>query len=292
MVGSPCAGKPVAAVGRIQPLRPTRSLPFAAGRPVSEPIALKARPAVPWRTVVAATSLSLLLVLALSQLSARRHPHAHAQRATRSHPPPRLALSMLPLAAQGVASETLGADDRAYRVGVSRGGLRAVNPAQRLWAHFGRAGPLVSTGTARMGLSLRAVGFGDSLRALGGVAPRVRANRVVYARGGVSEWYANGPLGLEQGLTIARTSTGHPNGPLTLSMALSGNVRASLAAGGQSVMFRHAGGSFLRYGGLVAMGQSGTSRGGSLTRRSMRILVCRGVVERLCITTPRMTLLL
>ena len=34
--------------------------------------------------------------------------------------------------------------------------------------------------------------------------PRAEANRVEYRRGEVTEWYVNGPLGLEQGFTLAR----------------------------------------------------------------------------------------
>ena len=32
----------------------------------------------------------------------------------------------------------------------------------------------------------------------------MKANRVTYAHPGLSEWYVNGPLGLEQGFTIPR----------------------------------------------------------------------------------------
>ena len=106
--------------------------------------------------------------------------------------------------AQGVVSGALGAGAHAYRVAPSGGGFRALNPAQHLQERFGRSGVLVESGGARLGLSLRAVGYGTQLAALDGVVPRARANRVVFARGGLSEWYANGPLGLEQGFTIAR----------------------------------------------------------------------------------------
>ena len=54
------------------------------------------------------------------------------------------------------------------------------------------------------------MGYGSSLSALGDAAPRAKANRVVYERAGLSEWYANGPLGLEQGFTIPRAPAGIP----------------------------------------------------------------------------------
>ena len=125
----------------------------------------------------------------------------------------------------------------------------------------------------RLGLSLRAVGYGASLTAVGGVAPRARANRVVYARAGLNEWYANGPLGLEQGFTVPRALTGHASGPLTFSMALSGDLRASLAAGGQSLTLSHAGGASLRYGGLVASDALGRTLHSWLVLTAGRVLL-------------------
>ena len=57
----------------------------------------------------------------------------------------------------------------------------------------------------------------------------MKANRVVYTRSGLTESYVNGPLGLEQGFTIAKAPSGHPTGALTLAMATL-RQRASLAA--------------------------------------------------------------
>jgi hypothetical protein len=169
----------------------------------------------------------------------------------------RLSLSALPLVAQGVVSGALGAGTQAYRVAPSVGGFRALNPAQGLRERFGRWGVLVASGGLRLGLSLRAVGYGSRLAAVGGVAPRGRGNRVVYARAGLSEWYANGPLGLEQGFTVTRAPVGRVSGPLTLQLALSGSTHPSLAAGGQSLLFSGRGRSSLHYGGLVASDASG-----------------------------------
>ncbi len=95
------------------------------------------------------------------------------------------------------------------------------------------------------------MGYGGSLVALGDVAPHANANRVVYTRAGLTEWYANGPLGLEQGFKIPRALAGHSAGPLTFAMALSGNTHVSLDEGGQDLVLSH-GDTTLRYGGLVA----------------------------------------
>ena len=84
------------------------------------------------------------------------------------------------------------------------------------------------------------------------VTPEGKSNRVVYPRLGLSEWYANGPLGLEQGFTIAKTLAQLPASLLTLSIALAGNTRPSLASNAQSIGFYRGGREVLAYGGLSA----------------------------------------
>jgi hypothetical protein len=167
-------------------------------------------------------------------------PGGTAQRAaTAGH-----GLTSVPLAAQGPVSAALGQDDPLYRFK----GLQAVNPAQRLRAGVSRRGVTVVSGRGQFGLVLSAYGYGSALRAVGFAVPSVRANRVSYARGTLREWYANGPLGIEQGFDVA-TRPGTAAGPLTLSLALSGNLAARLR--GDSVLLTGRGAA-LRYGGLLA----------------------------------------
>ncbi len=222
----------------------------AANGSASGPTAFRASAVVSWRALVAAAVLSLVLGAALFQGVAGER--SSVVPAVRSGGFSHKGLLSLPLAAQGPVSAALGAPGAAYQIVASDGGFAAASSAQRLSVRFGRSGVSVSSGATRVGLSLQAVGYGTSLRALGEVAPRVKANRVVYARAGLSEWYVNGPLGLEQGFTIPRAPTRHPAGPLTLSMALSGNTRPSLGSGGQSITLSRAGGLSLRYSGLSA----------------------------------------
>jgi len=146
----------------------------------------------------------------------------------------------------------LGAADPAYRVTRTGGGFQMTSRSQRLHAAFGRSGVLLSSGAVRVGLSLRAVGYGASLHAVGDATPRSSANRVLYTLPSLEEWYVNGPLGVEQGFTLPRALSRRATGPLTLAVALSGDARASLGPGGQSITFSAAGGATLRYGGLVA----------------------------------------
>ena len=157
-------------------------------------------------------------------------------------------LASLPVAAQAV-SAALGADEGAYRVR----GLQAVNPAQRLGMAFTRRGVTIASGGARLGVTLSGYGYAGALQPLRSVAPRASANRVSYSHGALQEWFANGPLGFEQGFDLAaRPRAG--SGPLTLSLAISGNLAPRLQR--RSLMLT-GGAVALRYGGLVAFDARG-----------------------------------
>jgi hypothetical protein len=117
-----------------------------------------------------------------------------------------------------------------------------------LHVRFSRAGVAIVSGRARLRIALSGYGYSSAWRSLGFVGPVASANRVSYRRGPLSEWYANGPLGVEQGFDVAaRPRFG--SGPLTFSLALSGNLAAKLDHG--SVLLTGKGVA-LRYGGLVA----------------------------------------
>ena len=177
----------------------------------------------------------------------------------RAHSYSQSGLLSLPLAAQGPVSAALGADQPAYRIH----GLTARNPAQRFSARFGRSGITITTGSARFAISLQAFGRIGAMQQLGAVVPSARTNRVEYARGGLQEWYANGPLGLEQGFDIARRPAG--SGALTLSLAAPAGARLNhgsvLLPGG------------LRYTGIHASDARGHTLRAWLQVRGGRVLV-------------------
>jgi len=201
----------------------------------------------PWRAVLAAAALAVVLGWALVQLLSA------ASVATPAGGAPHEGLSSLPAAAQGAVSSAIGAADRAYRVSSSGGGYRAVNPRQRLSERFQASGVLLSSGRAQLGISLRSLDYGGTLMVLSAVSPRAHGNRVEYTHRGLSEWYANGPLGLEQGFTLPRAPAGRVGQTLTLAMALAGaGVHAALAADGKSVILSRPGAAPLRYGALLA----------------------------------------
>jgi uncharacterized repeat protein (TIGR01451 family) len=68
----------------------------------------------------------------------------------------------------------------------------------------------------------------------------------------------NGPLGLEQGFTFARPPGKSRSGPLTLELALSGDLTASADATGTGAILSRSGGApALRYRGLTAIDATG-----------------------------------
>jgi hypothetical protein len=163
----------------------------------------------------------------------------------------------LPAAAELAVARGIGAADSAYWARRAATGLFADNPAQTLAVRFGRGGITVRHGRDWVGL--RSTGPASS--------PLASHNRVSYRRPGVEEWYANGPLGLEQGFTIS--SPGTP-----VAIALSGTLRPRLTA--DAVDFVAAGGrAVLRYGGLQATDATGRPLPArlKLNGRTLRIAV-------------------
>lgn len=169
------------------------------------------------------------------------------------------------MAALGPVSAALGAHDPGYGVVA----LRARNEKQGLTAAFSRSGVSVASGAARLRVKLIGCGYGTALRTLGAVAPRSDANRVDYVHRGVDEWYANGPLGLEQGFDVgARPATSR--GPLSLSLAFSSDQRARVERSGIVIRDQR---DVLRYGGLTASDARGRALHSWLEMRSGRLLI-------------------
>ena len=230
-------------------------------------MAFLARAVLPTRTLTAMALLALALSALLSQ--GLLHEHSPAAPAPSISAPTQTGLWRLPPGARGPVSSALGAEDPAYRITPGGGALHAANPAQHLSATFTARGVELGTPSGHARLRLDALGYGSGLVPLGSVAPSVRGNRVRYSQAGVNEWYANGPLGLEQGFTVARRGEGR--GPLTLSLALAG-LRPSLSAGGQSVTFGH-GADALRYSELAAVDARGHALRAWMTLRGHNLLL-------------------
>jgi len=164
----------------------------------------------------------------------------------------------LPALAQGPISSLIGADQSVYHARLAGAHFRMDNPEQGLSAEFGADGMQVSAGEHSWGLTLDGYGYGESLQPLPEVAPTVRDNRIEYSRGSLTEWYLNGPFGLEQGFTLAMPPIVKTGGPLTLALSQNGDLQAAVGAGGKElVLTAPSGEAVLGYAGLSAYDADG-----------------------------------
>ena len=132
------------------------------------------------------------------------------------------------------------------------------NSDHRLAVNFTPTNVHVRHGAATWGVALHGYGYGDDLRAAQQTTPRPIANRVEYRREGMTEWYVNGPFGLEQGFTLPRPPGVRTGDPLTLAFTLSGNLTARADKGGRDVtLTRPDGTRALKYRGLTAHDATG-----------------------------------
>ena len=102
-----------------------------------------------------------------------------------------------------------------------------------------------------VGFHLSGYGYGDKLNTP--AAPKLAADgtRLEYRRGDFTEWYVNGPHGLEQGFTLAKKPTGgHKGQPLTIALGVTGTLTLSQQDG--AVSLKSGKSTVLRYGGLSA----------------------------------------
>src|SRR5262245_54075599 len=110
------------------------------------------------RAMVAGNAVVLAAAMLCAGLGAR------PCRASEAPDAPGGALGSLPPAAQGLVSRTLGQGDRSYHARGGDGGLVLENRRHGLDGRFDAHGFEVTAGVARIGLSLRAAGRGDTLR--------------------------------------------------------------------------------------------------------------------------------
>jgi len=133
----------------------------------------------------------------------------------------------------------------------------------------------VEAGLYTWKLALNSWGYGDAQVPVKHASPEYKANRVTYMRGAVREWYLNGPFGLEQGFTLDRPPARNPTGgPLTLSLALGGELQATVDTSGQGLVLSDPGSAeVLRYAGLSAYDAVGRDLPAKLDLRGKALLL-------------------
>jgi hypothetical protein len=109
----------------------------------------------------------------------------------------------------------------------------------------------------RASFRLFGVGRPGALAAARQVSPLATENRLEYRRGGVIEWYLNGPLGVEQGFDVLERPQGH--GPLTLEVLLTGDLRPKVLCDGRIELVDENGATRLLYSDIFAEDAAGKS---------------------------------
>ncbi len=119
---------------------------------------------------------------------------------------------------------------------------------------FNASGAALRVAHGTLDLSLIDEGSAQHPDSEAAVAPSGAANEILYREGSVSEFYRNGPYGLEQGFTVLRPQAG--SGSLVLALGIGGSLVPEQV--GSQILFKAgSGATALRYGQLSAMDATG-----------------------------------
>ena len=122
--------------------------------------------------------------------------YSESMRPTASHDS---AGSSLPIEAQYAVSAAIGRDDFRHHALEAVAGVALENPVQGVRVVFGHEGTTLQADSLRWRMGLVSSGGGDASTAVTGNDPVPSDNRVEVDHGAVTEWYVNGPFGLQQG---------------------------------------------------------------------------------------------
>ena len=134
---------------------------------------------------------------------------------------------ILSLPREYAISAAIGRDQSAFHPVPKFNGFHASNTPQSLTVDFSTDKVIIRSGPIYWNWQLDAYGYGDDLIPVTSAEPIATANRVEYRHGAITEWYINGPLGLQQGFDlIAPPPVERTETPLTLIINLAGNGQA------------------------------------------------------------------
>lgn len=165
----------------------------------------------------------------------------------------------IPAAALSVMSQQLGRDDPAYHMRPDSETddvlATAINGRNGLVARFTEGGEGdVRVGQARLVLRLDSWGYGDQLVRPGEIDDvEIERNELRYLRGPISEWYVNGPAGMQHGFTLDQRPPGPAGGPLTLTVDLGGSVSAQVTPAADGLKVRTERGAEVDYANLLVV---------------------------------------
>jgi hypothetical protein len=188
--------------------------------------------------------LACIATLALTTNPASIAPSARklAQRpGLQSHSSTRLSVGLA-----AAASASIGASEHSFWP--VRRGASLLTEGGGIHSTFTASGAALRVAQGTLGLSLAAVGRSQRLDPVAAVTPSASAGQVFYRHGSISEFYRNGPYGLEQGFSVRqRPKAG--TGSLILALRVGGSLTPEQV--GSQILFRtQAGAMALRYGQL------------------------------------------
>ena len=154
------------------------------------------------------------------------------------------------------------------------------NPVHSLGAKLGPGGVSISSDDEiewTWNIGFEEYGRGISFNTVPGPSITATGSRVEYQYPeGITEWYVNGPLGLQQGFTFESKPSPSDEGPLVVGLTVSGDVTVEVNKYGTSaVLSNQESLSSLRYGGLYAYDANGAELGARLqaTANGLSIMV-------------------
>ena len=206
----------------------------------------------PWRipALLLGAVLACIATLALATLPSSTAPGTRPL-ALRHGLQSRLA-SSLPVTLAAAASASIGASERSFWP--VRHGASLLTKGGGIHSTFTASGAALRVAGGTLGLSLTGVGRGQRLDPVAAVAPTGAADQVLYRHGSISEFYRNGPYGLEQGFTVLGPQAS--TGSLVLALGISGSLTPEQV--GSQILFRtRSGVTALRYGQLDAVDATG-----------------------------------
>ncbi len=154
------------------------------------------------------------------------------------------------------------------------------NPVHSLGAKLGPGGVSISSDDEiewTWNIGFEEYGRGTSFNTVPDPSITATGSRVEYQYPeGITEWYVNGPLGLQQGFTFESNPSPSDEGPLVVGLTVSGDVTVEVNKYGTSaVLSNQESLSSLRYGGLYAYDANGAELGARLqaTANGLSIMV-------------------
>jgi len=174
-------------------------------------------------------------------------------------------LADLPVAAQQAVSSAIGQDQPAYHATSAAAGVTLANPANGFTAQLQSGDLQISAGSDTWNMSLVGLSYGGATQPVGTAKTTANGNRVDCNYGMIDEWYVNGPSGLEQGFNVTPPSQHNASGPLTVQLALGGDLKGTVSAAGDGLTLTGPDGSAaLGYTGLTACDATGKTLPASL----------------------------